>query len=167
MVNKYKYIGKSKLYKNVYELLSTDTNKAVYRGQYKSVEGLKSRVFDSEESAAKWVDTELLKQGKSQKNNTLKKTMSKMMLLYLLCGETIAAIDEVQKDRELSRKRLRIALKEALDQLEPFVDGSFQVLNGHKETTVQNELMITNFGRIISELTEEDLLKPLSDGTEL
>lgn len=88
-----------------------------------------------------------------------------MMKLYLLCIESISAIDEVQKDREVPRKRLRITLKEALDQLEPFVNSSFEVLSGDSETTVDNALMITNFGRIINELTEEDLLKPLSDGT--
>jgi len=91
--------------------------------------------------------------------------MTPMMKLYLLCIESISTIDEVQKEREVPRKRLRIALKEALDQLEPFVDGSFEVLNEDEETTVDNALMITNFGRIINELKEEDLLKPLSDGT--
>jgi len=91
--------------------------------------------------------------------------MTPMMKLYLLCIESISTIDEVQKDREVPRKRLRIALKEALDQLEPFVDGSFEALNGDDETTIDNALMITNFGRVINELKEEDLLKPLSDGT--
>jgi len=90
-----------------------------------------------------------------------------MMKLYLLCIESISTIDEIQKNREIPRKRLRIALKEALDQLEPFVNNSFEVLNGDSETTVDNALMITNFGRIINELKEEDLLRPLSDGTGL
>jgi len=93
--------------------------------------------------------------------------MTPMMKLYLLCIESISTIDEIQKNREIPRKRLRIALKEALDQLEPFVNNSFEVLNGDSETTVDNALMITNFGRIINELKEEDLLRPLSDGTGL
>lgn len=73
MIDKFKYIGKSKKYKNVYVLLNLTNNKLVYRGQYKCGDSLKSRMLYDELSAAKWVDIELIKNNKPQKNNTLKK----------------------------------------------------------------------------------------------